>query len=629
MKILWHSNAPAPLSSTGYGVQTGLFAPRIAKLGHEVAISCMTSVADHVGEWEGLTLYPGGMTAFSADILHAHARHFFGGGPGLVLTLYDAWAVTPEAVAGLAAAAWAPVHSDPMSDGDRRFFALSGAQPIAMSRYGERQMRAAGLSPAYVPHGVDTQVFRPLDDAERADYRARLHIPEGSFVIAVVAANKGTDPARKAWGEQFAAFAEFRARHPEAIMFVHSLANAGFGVDMRPILANLGIAGSVIFSDDYAQVAGLYPAEYVARVQGCADVVSNPSYGEGFGLAALQAQACGTPVIVGDNSAQTELCGSGWKVACQRYWHPGDQAWWHAPSITSITAAFEKAWRQAQRPDAVAAARLKARAFAEGYDADLVLDRDWKPALEMLEQYAGAARVRARRPGRAELPAIEADGLRWLSRGSHTDDWIAVGHEAGLAPALDELLPEGGVLLDVGAHVGRWALRLAAKASRVIAVESNPDTAAVLRYHIALNGIENTEVIEMAAWDEPARLTLSDPNKRITGGSTRVLEGDGGTVEALPLDAVLDGLDRLDLIKLDVEGADLHALRGMAGTLARLRPVLFIEDHSIYGYYELADLIALLESLGYAPHPFTAHLAADRTAPYVIAEPLPRDGDSA
>jgi FkbM family methyltransferase len=581
----------------------------------------MTGVSGFPTEWEGIPVLPSGLTGFSADILGEHARHFFGSGPGLVIIHYDAWAIGAEAVRGLAVAGYSPVHSEPMSAGDQAFYALSGAVPIAYSRFGEREMRKAGLSPLYVPHGEDTALFRPLDDAERAEVRRRIGVPEDAFLVAVIAANKGVDPPRKAWGEHLAAFAQFRKRHKDAVMVAHTMAAVPpeWGLDLRPLIANLGLGDAVVFSDDYAQVAGLYPAEYIARLAGCADVVSNPSYGEGFGLAALHAQACGVPVIVGNNSAQTELCGAGWKVACQPYWHHRDQAWWHTPIIKSIVAALEKSYRHARDPGL----RAKAREFALGYDADLVTAQYWKPALEMLEQYAGAARVRSpgRNHGTVPLPTVKCDGLRWLSRGYHTDDWIAVGHEDALAPVLDSLLPEGGVLLDVGAHVGRWSLRLAAKASKVIAVEPNPDTAAVLRYHIGLNQVTNVTVIEAAAWDEPARLRLEDPNRKVTGGSTRVLAAEDGTVDALPLDAVLEDEDRIDLVKLDVEGADLHALAGMAGTLARLWPVLFIEDHSIYGYYERDDLLAVLEEMGYQGQVVTAMLAGGRTAPYVIARP--------
>src|SRR5205823_185686 len=100
---------------------------------------------------------------------------------------------------------------------------------------------------------------------------------------------------------------------------------------------------------------------------------------------------------------------------------------------------------------------------------------------------------------------------------------------------------------------------------------------------------------------------------------TRVVAGDG-TVDGRPLDAVLGGITP-DLVKLDVEGADLRALRGMAGTLARCRPKLLIERHDIYGYYKLGELTGLLESLGYSWAELTITLNTGGTAPYLTAEP--------
>ena len=358
---------------------------------------------------------------------------------------------------------------------------------------------------------------------------------------------------------------------------------------------------------------------------GAADVLLNPSYGEGFGLPIAEAQACGTPVIVGDNSAQAELRGAGWTAECQPYWSPEDMAWWHAPRIKSVTAALEKAYQH--RGDVKL--RARAREFALRYDADLVAATYWKPALEMLEQYAGAVPVRSqtRNHGSVPLPTVDDDGLTWILRGHHTGDGLTVGHEDGLAPVFDRLLPEGGVLADVGAHVGRWALRLSRKASRVIAVEANPDTAAVLRANMELNGITNIDVRQVAAWDSHARLRLEDPNGQVTGGSTRVLEDGDGTVQAVPLDDVLADEPRIDLIKLDVEGADLRALRGMAGTLARCRPKLLVERHDIYGYYELGELTGLLGELGYRWEHCDIMLGNGNMAPYLTAEPEGDDSD--
>ena len=97
----------------------------------------------------------------------------------------------------------------------------------------------------------------------------------------------------------------------------------------------------------------------------------------------------------------------------------------------------------------------------------------WKPALEMLEQYCGAVPVRspARNHGAVPLPTVEEDGLTWILRGHHTGDGLVVGHEDQLAPGVRPVAAGGRGPRHVGAHVGRWALRLSRKASRVIAVE--------------------------------------------------------------------------------------------------------------------------------------------------------------
>src|SRR5258708_1663882 len=283
-------------------------------------------------------------------------------------------------------------------------------------------------------------------------------------------------------------------------------------------------------------------------------------------------------------------------------WHDSQGAWAAIPRIGDIADAYEQAYEKA-RDESM---RAEAYAFAQDYDADVVAEKYWRPALATFEGLLDAKRkdlaAAAKQPRRLPERIRQADGLMWIDRGQRTGDGIGwADHEAALKPIFENLLPEGGVFLDVGAHVGHWSLRLAARASRVIAVEANPATAATLRRHIAMNGITNVEVLEMAAWDKDEALVLSDPNGQVEGGSTRVLAADGqvATAHGRRLDEELAGETRIDLIKLDVEGADLHAIEGMAGLLGRCRPAMLIEDHSIYGYYSRADLEALLDRLGY------------------------------
>lgn len=198
---------------------------------------------------------------------------------------------------------------------------------------------------------------------------------------------------------------------------------------------------------------------------------------------------------------------------------------------------------------------------------------------------------------------VESDDLRWeVDQNAH--DEIGPWHEQELTPQVLELLPEGGVFLDVGAHVGHYALRAARKASRVIAVEPNPDTAARLQHNLSLNGITNVHVVQMAAWNGVGRFAIQKVHEQYArDGSNRMIPDPHGPVWGARLDDALSQFplraDRLDLVKMDVEGADIEALEGMAGLIGRHRPVLFIEDHSEYGYYDQADLFRVLMRFQY------------------------------
>jgi FkbM family methyltransferase len=202
----------------------------------------------------------------------------------------------------------------------------------------------------------------------------------------------------------------------------------------------------------------------------------------------------------------------------------------------------------------------------------------------------------------------EAAGLSWMiDPGDH--DNLGPSHEPALTGHLLDLIPEGGTFLDVGAHVGHYALRAALiPGVRVIAVEPNPDTARRLRENIAVNELANVAVVEIAAWWGTQHFEIVRPHQQyVRDGSSRVVPTLTwrGPVAGARLDDALSQYplrpDRLDVVKVDVEGADLQALDGMRGLLARHRPVLVIEDHSYLGYYDQGALLDLITYLGYQP----------------------------
>jgi FkbM family methyltransferase len=622
LKILWHS--VAPWAPTGYGQQTGIMTPRIKALGHDLALSLYYGLQGSQFDWKGITCYPSYHASYGSDVIVPNALHWFDAQNsrslheascrGMVITLGDVWTFESPLLDQMAVACWTPIDHLQVPDAVRQWFKVMGAIPIAMSRFGEAALRDAGFNPMYVPHGIDTKTFTPGD---KAAARAAVGLPEDAFVVGMVANNIGRDGNRKAFAEQITAFAELRRRHSDAMLVMHTDVDAPPGMRLRPFLERMLPKGSYTYTDIYAYRKGLKPAA-VADVHRAADVLSNCSYGEGFGIPILEAQACGTPVIVTDATAMPELCGAGWKVGYEKMWHDSQGGWAAKPLIGDIADAYELAYDKARSEDI----RAEAWAFAQDYDADRVVAEYWKPVLAKFElalerRYDDLVTP----PDPASLPARirEGDGLLWVDRGGKAGDQLGPdGHEAELWPILDRLLPDGGVLLDVGAHVGHWSLRLAPKASQVVAVEANPVTASTLRRNIAINDIPNIRVVEMAAWDETTTLTLDDPYNQVAGGSTRTVPGEAGAIPAGRLDEELNWLNQLDLVKIDVEGADIHVIDGLAGLLKAFQPTLFIECHDIYGYYKREDLEAALTRHGYRWE--TAHSYATTWMPHGQAD---------
>lgn len=211
----------------------------------------------------------------------------------------------------------------------------------------------------------------------------------------------------------------------------------------------------------------------------------------------------------------------------------------------------------------------------------------------------------------------EAAGLRWIVD-PETDDILGPEHEQTVESAVLELLPArpedgyrfpdtGGVLLDIGAHVGHYTLRAAKLGHSVIAVEANPETAGRLFANVLLNGLDDrVKIIGHPAWDdyESLRWKPYHEGKMATrNGSGRVYADPGGDLWPVMLDDALGALERLDVVKLDTEGAELHVLNGMRATLKRHRPVLWVELHDWTGAYHATELAALLTELNYNHYP--------------------------
>ncbi|HEY7821216.1 MAG TPA: glycosyltransferase family 4 protein [Acidimicrobiia bacterium] len=367
-RIFWFSNSPT--APTGYGTQTAQVVRRLKKRGHDVAVAANFGQQLTMGKWQGVTVYPQGYDGYSQDVIGSHWRDFVSQSddPAVMVTLFDVWtfkAPTLRTVPRILS--WTPVDHMNVVPGVKAWVSNENVTPVAMSKHGLSALERAGVEAEYAPHALEKH-WKPTD------------FPEdpwpGRFVVTMPQANKGVLPSRKSWGENLLAFAMFAQKHPEALLYLHTEARPQHGIDLVALVEACGIDKSqVTFADQYQHRMGV-PDSVMAQIYTRSDVLLSASAGEGFGLPVLEAQACGTRVVVSDFSAQPELVGDGWTVEVQPQWNPTQAGWFATPLVGSIVDALEEAF-------AAGGGRSEtAIAFAEGYDADRVFAERWQPILD-------------------------------------------------------------------------------------------------------------------------------------------------------------------------------------------------------------------------------------------------------
>jgi FkbM family methyltransferase len=160
-------------------------------------------------------------------------------------------------------------------------------------------------------------------------------------------------------------------------------------------------------------------------------------------------------------------------------------------------------------------------------------------------------------------------------------------------------LREGMNFFDIGAYVG-WhsirAARIIGASGRIVSFEPDPTNRRQLEANLALNGVKNCLVVPLAAWSK-----TGDELGWYTQKSSDCCRIDEAARSATVKTTILDdlaadlGLDRLDWIKIDVEGAEAEVLRGAKEILRKHRPLLFIEIHNT-----VRTVRDLLGSYGYS-----------------------------
>jgi len=183
-------------SSTGYGVQGKYLAEKLLK--HGVKVANLSNYGLE-GRKETMRLktgdvkhYPRGQVLYSEDVMELWHKDFTSAFPELksyLFTLYDVWVYNNLKFDG-EIISWVPLDHITLPPLVAKFLLRPQVTPITMSPHGQRQLEEAGIDSTYIPHAVDTKVFKPTDTYEGMPIRQYLEVPEDAFLVSMVQANK-------------------------------------------------------------------------------------------------------------------------------------------------------------------------------------------------------------------------------------------------------------------------------------------------------------------------------------------------------------------------------------------------------------------------------------------------------
>jgi glycosyltransferase involved in cell wall biosynthesis len=393
LKMLYSSNAL--WANSGYGVQGKSLLPRLAALPEfggiqNIAMFAWYGLQGGIHDVGGLRCYPAGMDPYGNDIIEAHTKDFQA---NIVVSLIDVWVMkeTAKKVAPALWIPWTPIDYDPIPEAV--ISSLQGAYlTLSYSKWGRDMMNKIGIENEYIPHGVETDIYRVLEDRQRiAAFREQIFgMSKDGHLSVMVAANKGY-PDRKGFQQQLRAWRDFAADKPHAKIYIHTEPTQMYGgLELGKLIANLGIADKVLFPERYQYYKGM-PPEYLALVYNSADVLLANSMSEGFGIPIIEAQACGTPVITTNFSAMPELVRWGYKIdPLDMLWTPMN-AWQAWPDHTGITEALNELYGQweANGGQWSIAKRLQTQtAIHQEYSWDSIVRDNWQPLITRLANEA-------------------------------------------------------------------------------------------------------------------------------------------------------------------------------------------------------------------------------------------------
>lgn len=376
MKILLMSNSPTQPS--GYGTQTAQMATNFKAMGHEVILFPFYGLRGSTMYWNDMLMLPNEEGDWGQKEVARWFDHFE---CDVVISLIDVW-VYGDMRKDIPWVPWTPVDHDPVPPGVVKVLQehTGLVKPIAMTSFGQEQLRNVGIESYYIPHTIDTEIWKPDPEARKVQREAWGW--DDLFVVGTVATNHNE---RKNWNVALQAFARFNAKHPDSVYYCHCDPFDRKGIDLQGLRLSLGLEEKTFFPSKTLTILGI-PTEAMVMMYNTIDVMFLPSKGEGFGIPIIEAQACGTPVITTACTGQKELVDpkGGWLMTDLNPVWSAQRSYWFECSVAEAVNCLEKAYKEWKKGKTE---RSKvARRTALQYDSAIYYNNHWPVLLEDVER---------------------------------------------------------------------------------------------------------------------------------------------------------------------------------------------------------------------------------------------------
>ena len=576
LKILWSSVTPT--IESGYGRVTNEVCKRLIARGYDVINhGYQTAGREHKVD-DTFTMLESGGQPYGFNVLKKYFKKY---DRDIMITLFDVWPFfgTIEKL-DIPWIPYVPIDAEPVTTPiiEPLKYAL---KIISFSEFGKKQLDKEQLNNSIIYHGVDTKVYKPLTDEEKKAFRKKIGIPEDAFVVGTNGANNFD---RKDFPRMIRIFSEFVKRNnaKDAIFYIHTDPNgeAGRSYSMVELGKLYGVKDQLRYPP-YRP----FSDEMMSKMYNTLDVYFTASRAEGCGMPILEAQACGVPCIVPDNSAQPEWVDRrwGWVVPCTDHivtlTTPMHNRWYLMDieeGIKALTAAYE-------HREYTKAYGKESCKFIQKFDWDKIVDEQWVPFLEKVEQelYGG-------------LIEVWAGGHVYNCRKDKIDR--AVVFEGVIHKGYSQHITAeaNDNWMDIGGHIGTFSIDTAEKVKQIYTFEPVKENFELLNKNIEQNDIKNILTFNKAiVGNDDTERTFYLDNAGNSGGHSLIgaEKASETKVQCANIDKTIQEFG-INKIKLDCEGAEYEILKAMD-----MKPIeeMIMEWHfnllGLVKYQEIMDLL--------------------------------------